>query len=114
MRLIHIISDIMKKYSSRPAIGERDYEYIENPLTKETSIKLLPQYKTITFQQLWDRVEHIANEWYYHPQYQLNDGDKVAILAFTSSDYVCIDIACIRLGAISIHLQTSSTKEQMQ
>jgi thioester reductase domain len=104
----------MKKYSSRPAIGERDYEYIQNPITKEISIKLLPQYKTITFKQLWDRVEHIANEWYHHPQYPLKDGDKVAILAFTSSDYACIDIACIRLGAVSIHLQTSSTKEQMQ
>lgn len=114
MRLIHMISDLMKKYSSRPAIGERDYQYIQDPITKEISIKLLPKYRTITFQQLWNKVEYIANELFYHPQYPLRDGDKVAMLAFTSSDYACIDIACIRLGAISIHLQTSSTKEQMQ
>lgn len=114
MRLIHTISDLMKKYSSRPAIGERDYQYIQDPITKEISIKLLPKYRTITFQQLWNKVEYIANELFYHPQYPLRDGDKVAMLAFTSSDYACIDIACIRLGAISIHLQTSSTKEQMQ
>lgn len=114
MRLAHVINKVFEKYSELPAIGERDYEYQTDPLNNAVIINLLPGYRTQTFKQLQNRVETIASEWHHHAACPLKDGDRVAILAFTSSDYAAIDIACTRLGAVSVHLQTSSAKGQME
>lgn len=114
MRLAHVVSKVFEKYSERPAIGERDYEYLTDPLDDAVILRFLPAYKTHTFKQLQDRVEAIASEWHYHPSCPLKESDRVAILAFTSSDYAAIDLSCIRLGAVSVHLQTSSAKEQLE
>lgn len=32
MRLAQVVSEVFEKYSERPAIGERDYEYLTDPL----------------------------------------------------------------------------------
>lgn len=114
MRLAHIINKVFEKYSELSAIGERDYEYQTDPLNNAVIMNLLPGYRTQTFKQLQNRVETIASEWHHHAACPLKDGDRVAILAFTSSDYAAIDIACTRLGAVSVHLQTSSAKGQME
>lgn len=114
MRLAHVVFEVFEKYSERPAIGERDYEYLTDPLDDAIILRLLPGYRTQTFKQLQDRVEAIASEWHHHVSCSLKEGDRVAILAFTSSDYAAIDLACIRLGAVSVHLQTSSAKGQLE
>ncbi|WP_288496130.1 carboxylic acid reductase [uncultured Pantoea sp.] len=114
MRLAHVVSEVFEKYSERPAIGERDYEYHTDPLDDAVIMRLLPGYRTQTFKQLQDKVEAIAGEWHHNALYPLKEGDRVAVLAFTSSDYASVDLACIRLGAISVHLQTSFAHGQLE
>jgi fatty acid CoA ligase FadD9 len=41
-------------------------------------------------------------------------GDRVAILGFTSIDYTTVDMALLRLGAVSVPLQTSAPVAQLR
>ncbi len=114
MRLARIVSQVMQKNSNFPAIGEREKKYITDTKTGQVRIELVNSYRTITFGQMWAKAEAIANNWYRSSHSILREGDRVAIIAFTSGDYATIDLACIRLGAVSIHLQANSSHEQLK
>lgn len=112
MRLVYVVENIIKKYHDRPAIGERVKHYITDAKSKRVVSQLEAKYQTITYQQLWNRAESIANEWYHHCQYPLKASDKVVILSFINSDYIAINLACVQINAIIIPLQANlSTKE---
>ena len=44
----------------------------------------------------------------------MQPGDRVAILGFTSIDYTTVDMALLRLGAVSVPLQTSAPVAQLR
>ena len=44
----------------------------------------------------------------------MRPGDRVAILGFTSIDYTTVDMALLRLGAVSVPLQTSAPVAQLR
>ena len=58
--------------------------------------RLLPHFDTITYRELWDRVNALTSA-----VADVHPGDRVAILGFASVDYTVIDMATIPLGAIS-------------
>ncbi|WP_201409096.1 AMP-binding protein, partial [Mycobacterium paraintracellulare] len=74
---------------------------------------LLSGFETITYRELGDRVAALAAAWRSGLPGGLRPGDFVGVLGFTSIDYVVHYLACIRLGAVFVPLQTSSTAAQL-
>ncbi len=100
-----VIKTVFDGYADRPAVGQRTVKFVEDPHTRRTSAELTQAFDTITYRQLWDRVQAVAGAWSADP---VAAGDRVAILGFTSVDYTTIDLALTQLGAVSVPLQTSA------
>lgn len=111
IRLAEIVRTVMTSYADRPAVGQRAVRIVEDPATGRASAELLPAFDTITYAQLWDRIEAVHGAWRGDP---VRPGDRVAILGFTSIDYTVIDTALILLGAVSVPLQTSAAVTQLR
>ncbi|HEY6649246.1 MAG TPA: carboxylic acid reductase, partial [Mycobacterium sp.] len=111
LRLPQIIQTVIDGYADRPALGQRAVEFVTDPSTSRTSAELLPRFDTITYRELSDRVNAVAAALAQNP---VRPGDRVAILGFTSIDYTTVDMALLRLGAISVPLQTSAPVTQLR
>jgi fatty acid CoA ligase FadD9 len=111
LSLPHIIKTVFDGYSERPAVGQRVVRFVEDPQTHRTTAELVAQFETITYRELWDRVQAVAGAWSGRA---VHTGDRVAILGFTSVDYTTIDLALTQLGAVSVPLQTSAGPTQLQ
>lgn len=111
LRLPQIIKTVFDGYADRPALGQRVVRFVEDPQTHRTTAELAPQFDTITYRELWDRVQAVAGAWSGHA---VAPGDRVAILGFTSVDYTTIDLALAQLGAVSVPLQTSAALTGLQ
>ncbi|MBU9764783.1 carboxylic acid reductase [Mycobacterium sp. TNTM28] len=105
LRLPQIVQTVLQGYADRPALGERAVEIVVDPATGRTVAKLLPRFETITYRELQDRVQAVANALH---ESTVAPEDRVAVLGFTSADYTVIDTALGLLGAVSVPLQTSS------
>ncbi|MET0701175.1 MAG: carboxylic acid reductase [Mycobacterium sp.] len=111
LRLPQIVQTVMEGYADRPALGQRAINFTDDPQTGRTSAELLPVFDTITYGELWQRVQLVARALRDAP---VHAGDRVAILGFTSVDYTTIDTALTQLGAASVPLQTSAAVAQLQ
>ena len=111
LRLAELIQTVFDGYADRPALGARAVEFTIDPDSGRTTAELLPRYETITYRQLSDRMHAITNGLADDP---VRQGDRVALLGFTSVDYTCLDVALIALGAVSVPLQTSAPVAQLQ
>ncbi|BBX07422.1 carboxylic acid reductase [Mycolicibacterium aichiense] len=100
-----VITTVFNGYADRPAVGQRAVRFVEDPHTRRTTAELTEAFDTITYRQLWDRVQAVVGAWSADP---VTVGDRVAILGFTSVDYTTIDLALTQLGAVSVPLQTSA------
>jgi fatty acid CoA ligase FadD9 len=114
MRLAQVLANVMERHADRPAVGERVKEFSRDPDTGRVSLRLLPQYETTSYRELWERIRAVANEWHHDARNAVRPGDRVAILGFTSRDYATLDLACICLGAVSVPLQSSSPLPQLK
>jgi fatty acid CoA ligase FadD9 len=103
--LPQIVQTVIDGYADRPALGQRAVQFVIDPSTGRTSAELLPRFDTITYRELSDRVNAVAAALTQNP---VLPGDRVAILGFTSIDYTTVDMALLRMGAISVPLQTSA------
>ncbi|MDO3637684.1 carboxylic acid reductase [Mycolicibacterium arseniciresistens] len=111
LRLPEVIETVMTGYADRPALAQRTVRLVEDPSTGATSAELLPSFDTVTYGELWARVQNLAAAWEGNP---VHPGDRVAILGFTSVDYTVVDTATMLLGAVSVPLQTSAPVEALQ
>jgi len=111
LRLPQIIQTVIDGYPDRPALGQRAVEFVTDPATGRTSAELLPRFDTVTYRELSNRVNSVAAAL---TQYPVQPGDRVAILGFTSIDYTTVDMALLRLGAVSVPLQTSAPVAQLR
>jgi fatty acid CoA ligase FadD9 len=108
--LAEIIRGAMDGYADRPAVGTRAVDFVTDPQTGRTTVRLLPRFDTITYGELWNRVEALASAL----AADVDAGDRIAILGFTSVDYTVADLAAFRLGAVSVPLQTSAPVTQLR
>jgi fatty acid CoA ligase FadD9 len=108
--LPELVNTVFTGYADRPALGARAVEFTADPGTGRTTAELLPRYDTITYRELSQRVHAITNALAGDP---VRQGDRVALLGFTSVDYTCLDVALIGLGAVSVPLQTSAPVAQL-
>ncbi len=109
--LPQIIQTVIDGYADRPALGQRAVEFVTDAATGRTSAELLPRFETITYRELSDRIIAVAAALTQNP---VRPGDRVAILGFTSIDYTTVDMALLRLGAVSVPLQTSAPVAQLR
>jgi fatty acid CoA ligase FadD9 len=103
--LPQIVQTVIDGYADRPALGQRAVQFVTDASTGRTSAELLPRFDTITYRELSDRVNAVAAALNQNP---VRPGDRVAILGFTSIDYTTVDMAVLRMGAVSVPLQTSA------
>jgi len=99
------IATVLDGYASRPALGERDYKIVRDPMTGRAIKQYQPAFHTITYAELRHRVEAIARAWQYLDNWEVNTGDFVCILGFNGIDYVTIDLACLYMQGVSVPLQ---------
>jgi fatty acid CoA ligase FadD9 len=111
LRLPQIVQTVLDGYADRPALGQRAVQFVTDSSTGRTSAELLPRFDTITYRELSDRVDAIAAALTENP---VRPGERVAILGFTSIDYTSVDMALLRMGAVSVPLQTSAPLTQLR
>jgi fatty acid CoA ligase FadD9 len=111
LRLPQIVQTVLDGYADRPALGQRAVEFVTDASTGRTSAELLPRFDTITYRELSDNAATVAAGLTQNP---VRPGDRVAVLGFTSIDYTTVDMAVLRMGAISVPLQTSAPVAQLR
>ncbi|WP_280409918.1 carboxylic acid reductase [Nocardia brasiliensis] len=111
LHLSQIMATVMERYADRPAVGQRAIE----PVTESgrTTYRLLPEFETLTYRELWARVRAVAAAWHGDPERPLRAGDFVALLGFTSIDYGTLDLANIHLGLVTVPLQSGAAAPQL-
>lgn len=110
LRLAQLVQTLMHGYAERPALGRRATQLVKDPETGRTAAELLPRFDTITYRELWQRAGAVASAWTSKP---VRPGDRVCVLGFASIDYTVIDVALIRLGAVTVPLQASAALAQL-
>jgi fatty acid CoA ligase FadD9 len=111
LSLPQVIQTVIDGYADRPALGQRAVEFVADAATGRTSAELLPRFETITYRELSDKINAAAAALTQNP---VRPGDRVGVLGFTSIDYTTIDMALLRLGAVSVPLQTSAPVTQLR
>jgi fatty acid CoA ligase FadD9 len=111
LRLPQIVQTVLDGYADRPALGQRAVEFVTDASTGRRSAQLLPRFNTISYRDLSDNVAAVAAGLTQNP---VRPGDRVAVLGFTSVDYTTVDMALLRMGAISVPLQTSAPVTQLR
>ncbi len=100
------ITTILEGYRDRPALGERRYSVV--PDTRGRRVReYLPEYATVTYGELYERVRLIALSWRRPNPCPVGPGDFVCIFGFSGNDYVTIDLACAYGQAVSVPLQST-------
>nr|WEH02137.1 carboxylic acid reductase [Expression vector JGI_C10] len=112
--LAHSIAALMEAYAERPALGERAREAVTDPVSGRTALRLLPRFTTITYAELWERAGAVAAEWTLDDQRPVKPGDFVATYGFTSVDHTVLDLACLRLGAVAVPLQSGAPVSRLR
>ncbi len=111
VRLPELVETVFGGYADRPALGARAVEFTTEAETGRTTAALLPHFETVSYRELSGRVQAITNALADDP---VRQGDRVALLGFTSIDYTAVDIALIGLGAVAVPLQTSAPVAQLR
>lgn len=109
--LPQVIQTVLAGYADRPALGQRAVEFVAGPVTGRTSVRLRPEFETISYRELSDRVGALAAAWLAET---VQPGDRVAVMGFSSIDYTTIDVTLARIGAVSVSLHTSAAIAQLQ
>ena len=113
LSLHETVRTVMTGYAGRPAVAERASETVTDPATGRTERRLLPRFATVTYEELWERAGAIAAQWRQDGENPVLEGDFVASIGFASCDYAALDLACVRLGAVAVPLQSGATAENL-
>jgi fatty acid CoA ligase FadD9 len=112
LRIAQVVQIVMEGYAERAALGQRAREWVTDPTSGRSSLRLLPRFDTMTYRELWTRSRALASDWHHNQQHALKAGDFVCILGFASPDYATHILASIHLGAVVVPLQTSAPVAQ--
>lgn len=107
MRLSQMVATVMEGYADRPALGERAYK-LATHADGLTTRQLLDHFDTITFAEVWRRIGAVASAW-RHSEPTVSAGDFVCTIGSACIDYTVLDLACLRIGAVSVPLPATGT-----
>jgi fatty acid CoA ligase FadD9 len=110
LRLWQVVDTYLEGYRDRPALGQRACEVRRDQATGRNTTALLAGFHTIAYRELADRAVALSAAW---QSAGVAPGDFVSVLGFTSIDYATIYLTCLRLGAVFVPLQTTSTPAQL-
>lgn len=114
MRLIEQMTSTFEYFSDRPALADRRHIPKSNRDRDRLGSDLLSQYETLTYAELWRRVEasaaQLCNEG--SGTTGLHSGDRLAILGHPGIDFISLDLACNYVGLTTVPLQTSGSEAQ--
>ncbi|BBZ39514.1 carboxylic acid reductase [Mycobacterium conspicuum] len=110
-RIAEVMAKVLRGYADRPALGQRVREIVTDDAGRST-LRFLPRFETISYAQLWARIQATAGDWHHHERHPVRPGDFVCVLGFASIDYTVLECACIHLGAVVVPLQTSAPAAQ--
>ena len=114
LRLTEVFETLVEGYADRPALGQRARELVTDAGTGRTSVRLLPQFDTISYREFWDRVRAIARAWRHDPVHPATAGDVVATIGFASADYLVVDMVCAYLGLVTVPLQHNAPVSRLR
>ncbi|GGK32519.1 oxidoreductase [Nocardia camponoti] len=100
-----IVDTVFAAYAERPAVGFRRTEVVVDSVTGRSTRRVLPVFDTLTYSELGERVSAIVAAWHAAG---IGAGDVIAVGGFTGPDYLAIDLAIIRLGAVAVPLQSGA------
>lgn len=95
--LAGIIAAVMTGYADRPALGR--------------CAGSAPH--TISYRELWQRINAIATDWLAHQTFPISSGEFVCTLGFASADYITVDLACALTGAVTVPVQYDAQTGQL-
>ncbi|NEW48874.1 AMP-binding protein [Nocardia cyriacigeorgica] len=104
-----IVASVLAGYADRPALGQRAFETVTDPVTGRCERRWLDRFETLTYGEVGDRVEALAAAWQRASHGQIRPGQMVGILGVAGVDLTVIDLACARLGAVAVPLQAGAT-----
>jgi fatty acid CoA ligase FadD9 len=104
LEAIQVLQRACAAYAGRPALGGRDFTL--EPGAAGLERRWLPGFRTITYQDLWQRAVDLAAGLARDPRLALRPGEAVGILGFGSPDWVVADLACLHSGTVSAALPT--------
>nr|WP_235887130.1 carboxylic acid reductase [Mycolicibacterium arabiense] len=111
VRLFDVVRTVAHRYASRPALAQRATRLTTDG-SGNTVAELRPSFATISYRELWRRVEAMISSLTSGPA-PLNPGDRVVILGFSGIDYTVIDLAATLAGALVVPLQSGVATEQL-
>ena len=114
LRLTQVIETLVESYADRPALGQRARDLVTDAGTGRTSVRLSPQFETVSYREFWDRVRAIASAWRHDPAHPATAGDVVATIGFASADYLVVDMVCAYLGLVTVPLQHNAPVSRLR
>src|SRR5271170_722942 len=105
LRLPEVLETLVEGYEDRPALGQRARELVLDPATGRSSTRLLPDFETIGYGELWTRVRAVAAAWRHDETTPVNPGEFVATIGFAGPSYLTVELVCGYLGLVSVPLQ---------
>ena len=114
LRLPQILEMFAEGYADRPALGWRARELMTDAATGRTTTRLLPQFETISYREVWARVSAIATRVAARRRrHPVNPGDFVATVGFASAEYLIVDLVCGYLGLVTVPLQHNAPASRL-
>lgn len=107
--MARVVEAVFDEYADRPALADRATRLRTDVVTGRISLELLPEFNAITYGALRARVLALAAGWHHVPADPIRAGDFVCTLGFVSSDYVTVELACVRLGLVSVPLHATAS-----
>lgn len=104
-----LIDRILSAYSSRDALGMREYQIGKDGETQESIRVYKPDFDMMTYGELRNDIRAIANSWRQVPSLSLARDEFVVIFGFASSEYLALDCATSYAQAVSVPLQSASS-----
>jgi len=114
LRLTEVFETLVEGYADRPALGQRARDLVTDAGTGRTSVRLSPQFETISYREFWDRVRAIASAWRHDPAHPATAGDVVATIGFASADYLVVEMVCAYLGLVTVPLQHNAPVSRLR
>lgn len=95
--LAGIIATVMAGYADRPALGRCTGSVLQ----------------TISYRDLWQRINAIATDWRTHQSFPIAAGEFVCTSGFAGTDYLTLDLACALTGAVTVPVQYGAQPGQL-
>lgn len=96
-KLVHMASTMLR-WGPTPAAG-----YSVSAVRRPDKIGIVDELGTLTFQEIHERTNALANAW---SDLGIGEGDGVAILCRNHRGFVDATVACSKLGAHALYLNT--------